>query len=117
MAQTLLSTSPSGRATSRTTCSCMVVARPEERLGQATQRPPDGKIIRPRASMRRSKSRRSVKKATTTSAFPRAWRFTVTSGGRPSITPGGASTRARVDPSMMPSFLGSGVPLYPAISR
>ena len=61
--------------------------------------------------MRRSKSRRSVKKATTTSAFPRAWRLTVTPAGRPSITPGGAPTRASVDPSVIPSFLGSGVPL------
>ena len=33
------------------------------------------------------------------------------------MSPAGASTRASVDPSTMPSFLGSGVPLYPAISR
>ena len=113
MAQTLLSTRPSGRATSRTTFSSTVVARPEERLGHATQSPPDGKIMRPSAPIRRSTSRRSVKKATTTSAFPRAVRFTVTAGGRPARTGGtaGALTRARVDPSTIPSFLGRGVPL------
>ena len=111
MAHTLLSTRPSGSATSRTTPSCMVVSSPEARLGQATHRPPEGKIMRDSGPMRRSKSRRCVKKATTTSAEPRAWRFTVTPGGRPSMTPRGAAIRASVEPSVIPSFLGSGVPL------
>ena len=92
----------------------MVVSTPDDRLGQAIHRPPDGKIIRASASIRRSNSRRAVKKATTTSAEPRAWRFTVTPGGRPEMTPAGAPTSARVEPSVIPSFLGSGVPLYPA---
>ncbi len=76
--------------------------------------------MRPSASMRRSNSRRSVKKATTTSALPRAWRLTVTPDGKRSSTPAGAPMSATVDPSTIPSFLGSGVPLYPprpAISR
>ena len=64
-----------------------------------------------RASMRRSKPRRSVKKATTTSAEPRAWFLTVTPAGRPSMTPRGAPISASVEPSVMPSFFGSGVPL------
>ncbi len=41
-AQTLLSTRPRGRATSLTTASVMSVSTPEERLGQAIQRPPSG---------------------------------------------------------------------------
>jgi hypothetical protein len=69
--------------------------------------------MRPSASILRSSSRRSVKKATTTSALPRAWRFTVTSSGKPSITPAGAPTSATVEPGAIPSFFGSGVPLYP----
>ena len=84
---------------------CMVVSTPEDRLGQATQSPPAGKIIRASASMRRSKSRRSVKKATTTSAVPRAWRFTVDPGRQPAIRPGGApisaTRRALGDPQLL----------------
>ena len=64
-----------------------------------------------RDPIRRSNSARSTKKATTTSAFPRAWRFTVTPGGRSSMTPGGAPMSATEEPSPMPNFFGSGVPL------
>ena len=57
-------------------------------------------------------ARRWVKKATTTSAAPPALRFTTTPG-KASITPGGASI-GDGRPSVMPSFFGNGVPLYPA---
>ncbi len=42
-------------------------------------------------------------------------RLTVTPCGRPSITPGGAPMSASVEPSAIPSFFASGVPLYPAM--
>ena len=45
MAQTLLSTSPPGIATCRTTSSVTSVPIPDARLGHAIQRPPAGKII------------------------------------------------------------------------
>ena len=64
--------------------------------------------------MRRSNSRRWVKKATTTSADPRALALHVDTGRKAIDHPGGAPMRASVEPSVIPSFFGSGVPLYPA---
>ena len=77
IAHTLLSTRPSGSATSRTTSSVMSVATPELRFRQAIQSERSGKTAWPSASTCSSKARRSPTKRTTTSADSgrrRTWR-------------------------------------------
>ena len=83
---------------------------PEDFLGQASQRAPDGKIIEPRRSNRGSILDARVKKASTTSALPRAVYLTTTPGGTSRCRSAGASRSASVEPSLTPSFAGSDVP-------
>jgi hypothetical protein len=114
-AHTLLSTTPSGRATSRIVSSVMSVATPDDRFGQAIHSPPSGNTVAAKASMRRSRSARRVKKATTTSALRLllARRRTSTpsgSGARSASSVPGAPTSRSAEPSFTPSFFANGVP-------
>src|SRR5215471_13442788 len=94
MAQTLLSTRPRGSPTSRTASSFTVVATPEDRFGQATYRPPSGKIIFANTPIRRASTARSVKNATTTYGYPRAWRLTWTPSGSGATAAAGSPNNA-----------------------
>ena len=95
-AQTLLSTRPRARASSRTTWSLMSVVTPDERFGQAIHSPPSGRHHGRQPVERNSRWSARVANCTTTSADPTARRFTVTPGGssssRPSV-PGAARPR------------------------
>ena len=75
--------------------------------------PPAGKTVLESAARRRSSSARRRKKATATSSEPAARLRTVTaSGSAPSaaVKSGGAPGKATVEPSLIPSLRGSGVP-------
>ena len=91
MAQTLLSTRPAARPTSRTTFSSRSVATPEARFGQAIQRPPAGSRAPASAANRRRRSRALSVKLTITSRGPRA--------RVRSRTPSGSSPRVASKPS------------------
>jgi hypothetical protein len=67
-------------------------------------------MIEPSAGSRSSILLSAVKKATMTSASPRDRRLTSTCGGRSSRNAGGAESSVSRDPSLMPSFVASGVP-------
>jgi hypothetical protein len=96
---------------SRTTFSVRSVSMSDVRFGQAIQRP--ALIARVTDSNRFSRSRADVVNQIVRSRLPRAPLRSSTAAGRePSVfwNPAGAETRATTDPSLTPSFCGSGVP-------
>ncbi len=106
MAQTLLSTRPVASPISRTSFAERSAATPEDFFGHATQRPPAGcSDFASRAKERRSSAALLLKR-TMTSASPRARGTTP----RLRANPGGARRMRTRDPSLIPSFCGSGVP-------
>src|SRR5439155_24919875 len=112
VAAALLSTRPFGRGTSRTTASVMAVGTLDDFLGQATHRPPSGLMAAVSASRRLARAARSVVKNSTTSTCLPNLVVEWAPAGRSRSKPSGAPSRATVAPSLMPSFLGSGVPEY-----
>jgi hypothetical protein len=93
------------------------VGTPEARFGHATHSPPSGSSARRSDGNRRSSSAERVTNMTATSKRPRACVRTSTPGGSfPSVRAKsfGASIRPTRASSLIPSFLGSGVPEYPA---
>src|SRR2546427_568356 len=119
IAQTLLSTRPSGRPTSRSASSVRSLSTPELFLGQAIQSAPAGSSARASFAKWRSRSAREVVKKTTRSSGARTrLRTSTRSGSCPSVrsNPSGAPTSASRAPSFTPSFFGSGV-LYGVSNR
>src|SRR5215813_12134274 len=119
IAQTLLSTRPVGRATSRTTSSVMSVGTLAARFGQATHSPPAGAIRSRRLASRVSSSARQITKNTITSSgsLPDRSRRGGPTPGSPLSLPatlGGPPRTATSSPGLMPSLRGNGVPEYPA---
>ena len=93
------------RPISRTTSSVMSVGTIAAFFGHAIHRPAVATICARSPASAASNAARSVKNATITSAGPLA----TTSPSPVSTSPSRTSTR---DPGLMPSFFGSGVPLY-----
>src|SRR5215813_8922987 len=116
MAQTLLSTRPVGRATSRTTSSVMSVGTRAARFGQAIHSPQAGAMRSRSPGSWASNSSRQRTNVTITSSVPAAGspsaRPAPDSAARPSANPAGAPRTATAWPGMMPSLRGSGVPEY-----
>jgi hypothetical protein len=114
MAQTLLSTRPVGRATSRTTCSVMSVGTRAARFGQAIHSPQAGAMRSRSPGNWASNSSRQRTNVTITSSSPAAGSPRSTSApdsaARPSANPAGPPITATADPALMPSLRGSGVP-------
>jgi len=114
IAQTLLSTRPVGRATSRITCSVMSVGTRAARFGQAIHSPQAGAMRSRSPGSWASKSSRQRTNVTITSSCPAAGSPCVTSApdsaARPSANPAGPPITATACPGLMPSLRGSGVP-------
>src|SRR4029079_245368 len=92
---------------------------PDARLGQAIQSPAAGSMARRREGRRRWSSARLLVETTIASSGPRTRDLTVTVSGRSPINssnPPGAETNATRCPSLIPSFLASGVSEYPGTS-
>ena len=117
MAQTLLSTRPVGRATSRTTVSLMSVGTLAARLGQAIHSPHAGAMCPRSRPSSDSRSARHGEKNTITSNSAPPFRSGRTStpacAARLSANPSGPPSTATAWPDRMPSFTASGVPEYP----
>src|SRR4030095_15701402 len=112
MAHTLLSTRPQASAISRTRFSVRSVVRPELFLGQATHKPPSAASRWAAEGKRFSRSLcLSLNKTMTSKGARLSLRKLDSSGG----SPRGAPTSVTRWPSLIPSFLRSGVPEYPAV--
>ena len=113
IAQTLLSTRPFGRATSRMAFSSRSVGTPDARFGHATHRPAGGVDGAGQTRRAGARARHAVVKKTTTSKEPRACvRAPLPAAARRACVrsrPGAPRTASRL-PSLIPSFFGSGVP-------
>jgi len=112
IAQTLLSTQPVGSSSARSTSSVMSVGTPLDFFGHATQMPPSGAAAFVSFGHAAASFDRDVKKATTTSSGANRDLCQMASPKSPSVSAksGGGSTMTNTASSMMPSFLGNGVP-------
>src|SRR5262249_18028249 len=120
MAQTLLSTRPEARPTSRTTSSVRSVGTPDARLGHATQSPPD--VWSCPAALANSATRVSrelMKRRITSYVSAPNSEATLTPSGigaSDASSEAGAERSARRASGFRPSFFDRGVPEYPAIN-
>src|SRR5690242_2960453 len=118
-AHTFTSTSPSPRPISRIEFSLRSVAIPEVFLGQEIQSEPFAARHRCASLKRRFKSAWVVANNWMKSSFSPSCSAQLTlSGNAPRVLryPGGPPSSAMRCPGLMPSFLTSGVPEYPAIT-
>ena len=111
-AQTFTSTIPWAKPMARTTSSVRSLATPELFFGHEIQSIPAGVSFSAFFKNVRSNSRFVVTNSHTKSNGLRPREFTVTLGGNSnsrSIKPAGALIKSRLQPSLIPSFLASGV--------
>jgi len=117
-AQTLMSTNPTPSPVSRTRFSLRSVTTPELFFGQAIQSIPAGARARAAAGMSSSKEARDLANRKMKSRFPLVTpriRHFASECASSAFTSAGACIKATRNPSLIPSFLGSGVPEYPGI--
>lgn len=119
IAHTFTSTTPSGRASSRTPFSSRSVGTPDARFGQATQIIPAVVVLGNNTGSRFASLARSGQNARITSycagTGPSRPSGT-TAPGRPSTTnPVGALSSTTAYPGLIPSFAASGLPEYPVV--
>jgi hypothetical protein len=118
-AQTFTSTSPAAKPISRTLFSSTSVATPEVFLGQETQSMPAGESLLDHFKNFFFRSDWLVLGSRTKSsgvrpADPSSQSFNAAFSS--ALTSRGTSGRATLKPGLIPSFLGKGVPEYPAMS-